>query len=262
MIKIIFLILLFPMVTLAGQAPSAARNINESWEISKKIFQLQESLKFKTERVSDAPWNSNVPYDKADLSQIPEFTKSADEVQKIFEDIRNIRFLKDPEKSNFPRRISWLYPIDGCFVRAEWVAHLLKKRDPKIKFGRVFIFGDLVVKTKESSSGSVSWWYHVAIIIRHQGKVYVIDPSLEFTRPIEFADWAKLQVPNPSKDAEIAICSGYSYGPASNCSAPAEDLLSDAEAADDISPFLTEERKNLIKLGRDPQVELGNNPPW
>ncbi|MBC7458083.1 MAG: hypothetical protein H7235_07385, partial [Bdellovibrionaceae bacterium] len=111
-------------------------------------------------------------------------------------------------------------------------------------------------------SGSVSWWYHVAVIIRHQGKAFVIDPSLEVTSPLELADWVKLQVPKPSQDAQLAICTGNSYGPNSNCAAEENELLSDAEAAHEISDYLSYERRNLEKLGRDSQAELGDNPPW
>lgn len=241
---------------------SAQRPTNESWLVSKQKFQFEESLKFKIEKNSDSALDSKVDYDKVDLNQIPEFQKNSDEILQIFQDIRNIRFLDDPDKAHFPRRISWLYPMDGCFARAEWVAHLLKKTDPTVQFSRVFIFGDLEVKTKNSSTGSVSWWYHVAVMIKHQGKAYVIDPSLEVTRPLELAEWVGLQVSNPSTDAELAICSSGSYGPSSDCAASENNMLSDEDAAEEISGYLSAERRNLKKLGRDPQVELGGNPPW
>lgn len=260
MFKVFFATVLLVGSFSFAQAPLAHRPSHQSWVISKQKFELLESLKFKIETDSDSAMESAVAYDKADLNQIPEFAKSDDEIQKLFEDIRNIRFLEDPDVTQFPRRISWLYPMDGCFARAEWVAHLIKKNDPTLEFSRVFIFGDLEVKTKNSSSGSVSWWYHVAVIIRHQGKAFVFDPSLEVTRPLELSEWVKLQVPNPSKDAELAICSGNAYSPSSNCSE--KSLLSDDEAADEISGYLSYERRNLKKLGRDPQVELGVNPPW
>lgn len=239
---------------------SAQRPAGQSWLVSKQKFEFLDALTFKVEADSDSAMESSVAYDKVDLNKIPEFQKNADEIQKLFEDIRNVRFLEDPDMNQFPRRISWLYPMDGCFARAEWVAHLIKKNDPTLEFSRVFIFGDLEVKTKNSSSGSVSWWYHVAVIVRHQGKAFVFDPSLEVTRPLELSEWVKLQVPNPSKDAELAICSGNSYAPSSDCAE--KNLLSDDDAADEISNYLSYERRNLKKLGRDPQVELGANPPW
>lgn len=253
-------LLLVGSFSFARTAPSAHRPDQESWVVSKQKFQLLKALQFKTERAKDSAMDSSVAYDKVDLNQIPEFQKSADEIQKIFEDIRNVRFLEDPDVTQFPRRISWLYPMDGCFIRAEWVAHLLRKADPTVQFSRVFIFGNLKVKTKNSSSGSVSWWYHVAVIIRHQGKAFVFDPSLEVARPLELSDWVKLQVPNPSKDAELAICTGATYSPSDDCDS--KNLLSEKEAADDISDYLSYERSNLERLKRDPQVELGNNPPW
>lgn len=262
MLKVFFAIVLLAGSFSFGHELSAQRPADQSWVISKKNFKLQDALKIKFDRSSDSAMDSAVVYDQVDVNQIPEFSRSADEIQKMFEDIRNVRFLEDPLEQNFSRRITWLYPMDGCFARAEWVAHLLKKKDPTLQFGRVFIFGNLKVKTKNSSSGSVTWWYHVAVVVRHQDKAFVFDPSLDVSRPLELADWVKLQVPNPSKDATLSVCSSTSYSPASDCASPDEDLLSDNEASEEIADYLTLERKNLKKLGRDPQVELGENPPW
>jgi Glutaminase len=243
-----------------AKAPSAFRPAAQSWKVSKQKFEFQELLKFKMKKDSNSALDSAVAYDKVDINQIPEFAKSADETQKLFEDIRNVRFLEDPDIENFSRRVTWLYPVDGCFARAEWAAHLLKKNDPNIQFSRVFIFGDLKVNTQNSEDGYVTWWYHVGVIIRHQGKAFVFDPSLELTHPIELSEWVQLQVPNPSTDAELAICSGNAYDPGSDCEE--KSLLSDDDAADEISPYLRAERRNLNGLGRDPDVELGDNPPW
>lgn len=260
MFKIFFAVVLLIGSFSFAHPLSAQRPMGQSWLVSKQKFEFLDALTFKVETNSDSAMDSAVAYNKVDLNKIPEFQKSADEIQKLYEDIRNVRFLEDPDVTQFPRRITWLYPMDGCFARAEWVAHLIKKNDPTLEFSRVFIFGDLEVKTKNSSSGSVFWWYHVAVIVRHQGKALVFDPSLELTRPLELSDWVKLQVPNPSKDAKLAICSGNSYSPSSDCAE--ENLLSDDDAAHEISVYLRSERRNLTKLGRDPQVELGLNPPW
>jgi hypothetical protein len=99
----------------------------------------------------------------------------------------------------------------------------------------------------------------VAVLIRHDNKFYVIDPSLEINKPIELADWVKLQVKNPN-DAELAICSSNAYSPSSYCDATKG--LSEDEASEEISDYLRLERTNLKRLKRDPDAELGNNPPW
>ena len=244
----------------AINAPSAFRPVDQSWVVSKQKFEFQALLKFKISSRSKSALDSKVNYDQVDINQIPEFAQSHDEIQKLFEDIRNIRFLDDPDVNNFSRRITWLYPMDGCFARAEHVSHLIKKYDSHLEFSRIFIFGDLNVKTKNSPNDYVTWWYHVAVIIRHQGKAFVFDPSLEVTHPLELSDWVKLQVKNPSSDAELAICNEGAYGPSSDCNE--KKLLSEEEAQSEISNFLYYERNNLKKLGRDPDTELGNNPPW
>ncbi len=246
---------------MASNPHSAARLPHESWKTVFAKYQIQQALNFDimTPPTHTSVANSSVPYSKVDLSSVPDFAKSDDETQVLFEDIRNLRFLEDPSVSNFQRRISWLYPEDGCFARAELVSHLIRKNDPQAQFQRVFIFGDLEVKTKNSTTGSVSWWYHVAVLIRHEDKFYVIDPSLEVYKPIELANWVKLQVKNPN-DAELAICSGNAYSSSSYCDATKG--LSEDEASEEISDYLRLERANLKRLKRDPDAELGNNPPW
>ena len=130
----------------AINAPSAFRPVDQSWVVSKQKFEFQELLKFKISSRSKSALDSKVNYDQVDINQIPEFAQSHDEIQKLFEDIRNIRFLDDPDVNNFSRRITWLYPMDGCFARAEHVSHLIKKYDSHLEFSRIFIFGDLIVQ--------------------------------------------------------------------------------------------------------------------
>src|SRR5687768_13722043 len=51
---------------------------------------------------------------------LPEATPWASHeiMQERFENIRDKRFLTLSSEPDFPRRISWLYPKDGCFARA------------------------------------------------------------------------------------------------------------------------------------------------
>lgn len=261
MLKTIFSFLILPLFSLASQQHSAARQPHESWKDLRASYQIQQALKFDimSPPTHASVSNSSVAFKDLDLSFVPDFEKSDDEIQVLFEGIRNLRFLNDPQVANFKRRITWLYPDDGCFARAEFVSRLIKKEIPKAKFQRVFIFGDLEVKTKNSPSGVVGWWYHVAILIKHDNKTFVIDPSLEVTKPLELVDWIKLQVKDPN-EAELAICSDSAYSPTSSCDATKS--VSDAEAANDISNYESYERDNLKRLKRDPDAELGNNPPW
>lgn len=261
MSKIISLILLLPLFVLALNPHSAVRNLNESWKVPLTKYNIEQALKFDimSPPTHTSVANSSVAYKDLDVSFIRDFEKSDDEIQVLFETIRNHRFLDDPDVTNFKRRITWLYPTDGCFVRAEFVSKLIKKDNPNAHFQRVFIFGDLEVKTKNSPSGVVGWWYHVAVLIKHDNKTFVIDPSLDVIKPLELIDWVKLQVKDPN-DAELAICSDSAYSPSSYCDAT--QSLSDLEATEVISDYESYERTNLERLKRDPEAELGNNPPW
>ncbi|MCJ8278117.1 MAG: hypothetical protein HRT44_08375 [Bdellovibrionales bacterium] len=63
-------------------------------------------------------------------------------IQRRFEQIRDDRFLTRNEGDEFMRRISWLYPDDGCFARA---AKFIERADEEnyLKPERIFIFGNL-----------------------------------------------------------------------------------------------------------------------
>ena len=56
--------------------------------------------------------------------------------------------------------IPFAYLEDGCYARAHEVSRLLVKKS--VITGKVFVEGDLRVKTKNSHKGYIEWWYHVA----------------------------------------------------------------------------------------------------
>ncbi len=262
MFKKIILLIILPLVfavnALAQEVVSAVRPIRESWKVTAARYEFNRKFNFKIFSVGQTTaYDSRT--DKINLKKLPEFGKNDAEYFQMFNDIRDRRFLKDPDVENFHRRISWLYPYDGCFARAEHVAHLINKIDPKAQFGRVFIFGDLEVQTPNSTTGSVGWWYHVAVIFKSQGKAFVIDPSLNYYKPLELSVWVKMMVPEET-DAELALCSAWTYTPSSDCME--KEPMSEGSAASGISRYLSAERDNLIELGRNPEAELGHSPPW
>nr|WP_241480430.1 protein-glutamine glutaminase family protein [Legionella norrlandica] len=63
------------------------------------------------------PLSRKVPLQRMDYSIVPTVS-SYEELLYMFNMIRDTRFLYSPEKPDFERRISWLYPDDGCFARA------------------------------------------------------------------------------------------------------------------------------------------------
>ena len=79
-------------------------------------------------------------------------------------------------------RIPWNYTADGCYARAEAMALLADRTQPKIVVGKVFAYGKL----------SHNWQYHVATIAYVNGtamsNLMVFDPSL-FSQAVSISTW-------------------------------------------------------------------------
>jgi hypothetical protein len=177
-------------------------------------------------------------------------------VTRVFERVRDVRFLVSSDPA-FLRRITWLYPDDGCFARAatadlEFVG--LKIPLPT----KVFAFGELGVKTPNSPLGAVGWWYHVVPAISFKGTVYVLDPSVEPKRPLTLTEW--LGLISESDDVKVAICAPGAYSPGSNCDDPNPN--DNSVGPKDEKFYLKAEWNRIKSLKRDPVQELGDHPPW
>ena len=179
--------------------------------------------------------------------------------QLLFEAVRDARYLKDTVRDSFLRRSSWLYPQDGCWIRAE----LARKQALQNKLGnllKVFIFGALSVKTANALAGHVTWWYHVAPIFKDpSGKVLVLDPAIDPFAPLAFEEWVLNMVPLLDK-AQFSLCAGTSYSPMDTCATAIE--IPDSDVQSDQVRYLNLEWANLVLLSRNPEEELGDNPPW
>jgi hypothetical protein len=121
-----------------------------------------------------------------------------DDAIKIFDYLRN--------QSHIP----FHFPEFGCFARAHEMAMLLEMMG--IYSRKVFVEGDLRVKTEWSPKGEVKWRYHVAPILSvrtksGQLKDMVIDPSL-FDKPESIQVWTARQ-----SQSECAIGNPQPYIP-------------------------------------------------
>jgi hypothetical protein len=179
-------------------------------------------------------------------------------VTNAFDQVRDERFMILKDRPNFPRRISWLYPDDGCFARAALAAGRLASYHVPAPT-KVFVFGDLGVKTPNAPFGSVGWWYHVVPVISFHKQIFVLDPAIDPKRPLPFMEWIGLMTPDPST-VTASICATDAYTPESSC-ADADPSVS-KEALNDEKGYLKDEWKRLVFLKRDPVKELGDNPPW
>lgn len=211
-------------------------------------FSERGPVVFEKGKFSDAAWE-RVPL------------LSAQDLQTSFEIVRDEKLFDDPDaaRKNL-RRATWLYPDDGCFVRAAVAADMIE-RLVSVNSAKIFAFGNLNVKTDNSPSGEVGWWYHVAAIakVNESGvdKFYVYDPAIQPKKPMEVKAWLKAM---DSPDADIAICSGDAYDPDSDCASGQADAFGRAKS--EAPTFLGSEWYRLDSLGRKPARELGDFPPW
>ncbi len=205
---------------------------------------------------SQPPESLQVPLEKLDLSKVPALTDE-NVLQEAFSYIRDTRFIT-PSDNPFQRRITWLYPDDGCFARAELMAQYLVDHNlpPPAK---VFVFGDLQVKTPNSPMGYATWWYHVATAYRTPTGVLIFDPSVEPKNPLPFTVWAS-QIGAVNGSAGFAICSSHTFDPDADCLAP--ETITRERALNEQTAFLDPEWERLQSMGRNPQEELGDKPPW
>ncbi len=98
-----------------------------------------------------------------------------------------------------PPCIPFLYPDDGCWARAHEMYRLMLNTGVVSK--KVWIYGSLHVKTKNSPNCQVFWGWHVAPTVCVNGsgwlgwlfrKEKVIDPAL-FNGPVIEATWKSVQ---------------------------------------------------------------------
>lgn len=268
MLKLVWSIILFPVYALAFDHPireSAYRPLNRDYaeyEIRElrrdhteyEIRELSRENNHKQLRISAI--RSARKYSENDL---PEATpwRSMRDMQERFEEIRDERFLIHPSEPDFPRRISWLYPKDGCFARAAMFnRNAFRKFIPIPK--KVFAFGNLRVKTPNARRGVVGWWYHVAPIVEVNGQKFVLDPSIDYEKPLTLNEWlAKMGNPERMK---VAICDSGTYSPGDDCRKKTDGLELRAERTQ--MHYLKLEKNELNRMGRDPESELGEKPPW
>jgi hypothetical protein len=237
--------------------PSQVRSPGEDWQDAAESFLHElDTRGIPHPEVGGSAYGVAVPLSRLDLSRAPDW--SSDELSETFAKIRDLRFLHTTTLPDFLRRISWLYPDDGCFARAQMVNE--KVRDwghdvPK----RLFIFGNLAVKTPNAPGGAVYWWYHVVPAVEVEGSPFVIDAAIDPERPLPLNDWILSQARSLSS-VRLALCDGVGYDPSSTCRG--SDEGNSSRAMRDQRRFLTLEWNRLVRLGRDPRRELGDSPPW
>lgn len=255
MISKAILILLLSLVTglnvsaHATNAVSAVRAPNENYLDAAQNYFSKRSLGERVSIQDDAFGVRSLDVNPANVAQ---WTHG--DIKKVFLEIRDERFMSD--ESGFARRPTWLYPYDGCYARAEIAAQRLESKGYTAP-SKIFIFGNLNVKTENAYSGSVSWWYHVAVAYQYNNEVYIFDPALEPSKMLDIKVWSKMM---GESQKEFSICKDSTYSPDSSCGHSQKMSYSDAESEQ--ASFFDREKTNLESLDRNPDEELGDHAPW
>lgn len=245
-------------LALPGYAYSARRDPTKDWKQYADAAKTGVSAASRSSSVAAASrevYDSRTDVANADLSKVPVWTDA--DIVTLFRATRDARYMVDD--NNFIRRPSWLYPDDGCWVRAE-LAAIAAAEAGKPKPYKLFSFGNLTVATPNAPGGSVSWWYHVVPLVKNtSGQAYVLDAAIDDTRPLPWKTWLLKQVPVLT-DVEVTIADSNAYHPGSPTiggDAPSKDSV-----VSDLSYYLSAEWSRQSDLGRDPVTQLGYFPPW
>lgn len=249
--------LLVPLHVFSSSSVQQHRLPNESFRDAVK--RAESTLPKHMIHAADSrqtPLRHKVPLHKIDVSLAPVMS-SYEEMIMLFNLIRDSRFLYTKDNSAFPRRISWLYPDDGCFARAAMSGMKLQD-EHLVRPAKVFVFGDLTVQTPYSITGVVSWWYHVSIVVNYGGAIYVLDPAMNSAGPLLLEDWFNKM--GFAENIEGVICNPYTYDPFDDCFTAHKD--SDRFALSHQNEYLLKEWERIGILGFNPVDLLDSNPPW
>jgi hypothetical protein len=207
------------------------------------------------------------------LKDAPTWTDA--QIQAEFVTTRDARYLYSVDAPTFSRRLSWLFPDDGCYARAEQVADMAEDANLPKPF-KLFAFGPLNVKTSNAPNGSVSWWYHVVPVVKNsKGEAIVLDAAINPCGPLAWKDWLKTMVDDITvfDDSQngngVTVADGAAYGPGSlaindpDGSGPSP-TTNELISLDDLQGgyLLSVEWQRQLELNRDPAVWLGGSSPW
>lgn len=208
-------------------------------------------------------YKSRSPYEHLDVQSIQAWD-SYEQVLKYFLLIRDTRFIQDPQVKGALRRISWMFPDFCCNARALLAIEFLRKFKDLPLPNKLFIFGDrhrydnFSIESEFSQYGGVAWVDHVALTVRVGAQVYVLDPSVEITRPLKLDEWISALTHDKS-NVSLSACHPDAFEPRSPCHEPRGELET---ALKHQNKCLKLERKRVKILGLDPNAVLFDYPPW
>lgn len=255
----IFASLLLVFSAVAFATPSAKREVYETADMARNRYLLQEVQDvLDIKPMGRSAWDVATYLENVNFNQVAD-VGSVERLNQIFNYIRDTKFITNlVQQPLTDRRLSWMYPDDGCYVRAELAAHFTNaQRMPETY--KLFSFGDLAVKTTNHPSGIIRWWYHVVPVYRVGAQAYAMDPSIDPRGPMTVQEWKKAQEADRPVD-KFAVCKPRTVGPEGDCQNPYGQSID--MSLGEQKRFLNQEWERLLEMGRNPEAELGNNPPW
>jgi hypothetical protein len=262
----LFLILTLIAPSVRAETVSAIRSPQETWQ--KAAAREGRTLHLRTSGTKEAPVQ-DVAEDfwSFDSSDVPLWTTREGipaelrDLQDQFLAIRDERIHQDPEDPGRLRRIAFLFPDDGCHLRAALFNQSLERKGYARGY-KIFAFGDLRVPTPHHPDGDVLWWFHVAPIFRVKEGLFVADPALFPAQPVPLKQWLKFLAPeNDITKLRMVSCDAYAHSPHSRCMNGSQGTEEGAFKIHN-REFLGYEWRRQVKLGRDPEKILGDFPPW
>jgi hypothetical protein len=212
---------------------------------------------------------------EVNFDTLPEWSDA--EIMQYFVATRDDRYLVATDRPDMPRRISWLYPDDGCYARAEQLIGRVSDAgmNPPHK---LWAFGDLRVYTSNYPSGVVGWVYHVVPIVKNSAKEpVVLDAAISPCKPLPWKTWLGLMVDDMSTyDLDndwngVAVSDEHAYGHGDLAfgQPPTTPSHRDMSLQAEQENFLLDhhfdevrEWGRQVELDRDPFAVLGSTPPW
>ncbi len=205
--------------------------------------------------------------DDVSFDGVPQWTD--EEIMAQFTATRDLRYMHYVDEPDFARRISWLYPDDGCFARAEQVVGLASD-DGLPKPYKLWTFGPLRVHTENHPSGLVTWgWHVVPLVLNSDGEPVVLDAAISPCRPLHWQEWLATMADelslfnDPSSSYRVSISDHSAYFPGDQAfDDPGGPTHREQSLQHEEFTYLAYELFRQEDLGRDPAEVLGPNPPW
>ncbi len=205
----------------------------------------------------------------ANFKNVP--TWSDADISAQFQAMRDTRYLYATSNPSFARRISWLYPQDGCQVRAELAASMAGDAG-KVRPYKLFVFAVdqnsnslLRLYTANDPSGVVTWPWHVAPVVKNTaGEPIVLDPAMEPCRPLPWKEWLANMVDDMSiydqPSCGVTVADSNAYDDMSLVTGNSNQRDDALYQEDNV--YLDDEWNLQSTLLRNPTVVLGSAPPW